>query len=262
MSRTSSRKPKPSKVPTLALRGIPSELGEKLIEEYLEIKKHHSMHHWGPGQLNGGRFAEVVLRIFQQLLGEPVTPFGTDIPNVRKTAILNAVQIHPTIDDHIRQKVVSIVRLLLDFRNNRDVAHLGGFDANNMDTVFVMTGATWVVCEFLRVYGGIPMDQAQVLVNGLAIKEYPVLMEFEGELYITRHDLKAPQEVVVFLYTHGKADYSTLFAMSRESNTTRFRAMLKKLISGKFVGQANDYYFLMPRGMKLVEDEKLLQYKH
>ena len=133
-------------------------LNEKLIEEYLDIKKRFTMSDWGPGQLKGGRFAEVLLRIFQHLLGETVTPFGNDIPPNEKTRILNLIQNQPLIDPHVRQKVVALARLLLDFRNNRDVAHLGGFDANSMDTLFVMTGATWALCELVRMYGGYQMS--------------------------------------------------------------------------------------------------------
>jgi hypothetical protein len=55
---------------SLVISGIPASLNEKLIEEYLDLKKRFSMNDWGPGQLKGGRFAEVLLRIFQHLLGD------------------------------------------------------------------------------------------------------------------------------------------------------------------------------------------------
>jgi hypothetical protein len=77
---------------TLSISGIPRALSAKLVEEYLDIKKRFAMNDWGPGQLQGGRFAEVVLRIYQHLLNQPLTPFGTDIPAAEKTRILNAIQ--------------------------------------------------------------------------------------------------------------------------------------------------------------------------
>jgi hypothetical protein len=129
---------------TLLISGIPSQVSATLIEEYLEIKKRFAMNDWGPGQLKGGRFAEAVLRAYQHLLGDAVTPFGTDINAAEKTRITNRIQNAATIDEHVRQKTVPLVRLLLDFRNNRDAAHLGGFDANGVDTLFVMTAATWI----------------------------------------------------------------------------------------------------------------------
>ena len=223
---------------TITITGIPSALSAKLIEEYLDIKKHFAMNDWGPGQLKGGRFAEVMLRIYQHLLGESVTPFGTDIVPKDKTRVLNVIEKAGAIDAHVRQKTVPLVRLLLDFRNNRDVAHLGGFDSNSMDALFVMTSATWMVCELVRVYGGYPMREAQKIVDALSVKEYPVIMEREGELFITRHDLKAKEEVLVLLTKNASATEEFLQEKSGDSNKSRFLRNLREMAADKFIGQA------------------------
>lgn len=245
----------------LKISGIPSNLNDKLIEEYLEIKKRYSMNDCGPGQLKGGRFAEVLLRIFQHLLGKTITPFGTDIPNVDKTNILNTLQNNPSIDEHIRQKLTPLTRLLLDFRNNRDSAHLGGLDVNTMDTLFVMTAATWTICEIVRVYGGYTMDEAQKIIDALAVKEYPVIMEFNGDVFITRHDLNSDQEVLVLLYKHPTANFHFLFSKTRDKNRSRFTKKINKMVTAKLIGEKNGEYFIMPRGSHTVETESLLVYK-
>ncbi len=247
---------------TLTIAGIPATLSAKLVEEYLDIKKRFAMNDWGPGQLKGGRFAEVMMRIHQHLLGEQVTPFGADIVPREKTRILNTIESTATIDAHVRQKTVSLVRLLLDFRNNRDVAHLGGFDANSMDTLFVMTSATWMVCELIRAYGGYAMREAQEIVDALSVKEYPVIMERKGELFITRHDLKAKQEVLVLLTKNASATAEFLHEKSGDSNKSRFQRNLQEMVADKFVGRAaNGEYFIMPRGQALVTKQSLLTYK-
>lgn len=247
---------------TLSITGIPTALSEKLVEEYLDIKKHFAMNDWGPGQLKGGRFAEVMLRIYQHLLGETVMPFGADIVPREKTRILNVFENEPTIDPHVRQKTVPLVRLLLDFRSNRDAAHLGGFDANSMDAVFVMTSATWMVCELVRVYGGYAMHDAQKIVDALAVKEYPVIMEREGELFITRHDLKSKEEVLVLLTKNASATAEFLNEKCGDSNKPRFQRNLQEMVAGKFIGQAaNGDYFIMPRGQALTTKKSLLTYR-
>ncbi len=247
---------------TLSIARIPPSLSAKLIEEFIEIKKHFAMNDWGPGQLKGGRFAEVVLRIYQHILGDTVTAFGLDIPAAEKTRILNTVQSAGSIDVHVRQKTVPLVRLLLDFRNNRDVAHLGGFNANCMDTLFVMTSATWIMCELIRVYGDYPMHKAQEIVNGLSAKEYPVIMERHGELFITRHDLGAKQEVLVLLSRNASATSALLEEKTSDSNKSRFRRNLKEMVSDKLIGIAADgSYFIMPRGQAVVTERSLLTYK-
>jgi hypothetical protein len=247
---------------TLTIAGIPTALSAKLVEEYLDIKKHFAMNDWGPGQLRGGRFAEVMLRIYQHLLGEPVTPFGTNILPREKTRILNTIESTGTIDVHVRQKTVPLVRLLLDFRNNRDVAHLGGFDANSMDALFVMTSATWMVCELVRVYGSYVMREAQKIVDALSVKEYPVIMERDGELFITRHDLKAKQEVLVLLTKNAGATAKFLHEKSGDSNKSRFQRNLQEMVDDKFIGRAaSSEYFIMPRGQALVTKKSLLTYR-
>ncbi len=247
---------------TLTIAGIPPGLSAKLVEEYLDIKKHFATDDWGPGQLKGGRFAEVMLRIYQHLLRGPVTPFGTDVVAREKMRILNTVESTATIDAHVRQKTVPLVRLLLDFRNNRDVAHLGSFDANSMDALFVMTTATWMVCELVRVYGGYAMREAQKIVKALSVKEYPVIMEREGELFVTRHDLSAKQEVLVLLTKNTSATAEFLHEKSGDSNKPRFQRNLQEMVDGKFIGRAaNGEYFIMPRGQALVTKKNLLTYR-
>ena len=150
---------------------------------------------------------------------------------------MNSVQSSPTIDDQFRQKTVPLTRLLLDFRNNRDVAHLGGFDANSMDTLFVMTSATWVLCELVRVYGGYPMREAQKIVDGLSIKDFPVILERDGELFIARHDLSAKEEVLVLLSKNSSAPFDLLFEKSGDSNNSRFKKTLARMVAAKLIGK-------------------------
>ena len=193
--------------------------------------RHFSVILGGPGQLKGGRFAEVLLRIYQHLLGEPVTPFGTDIVPREKTRVLNTIESTGTIDTHVRLKTVPQARLVLDFRNNRDVAHLGGFDANSMDALFVMTSATWIMCELIRVYGGYAMPEAQKIVDALSVREYPVIMERRGELFITRHDLKAKDEVLVLMMKSASATAELLHEKSGDSNKSRFQRNLREMVA-------------------------------
>jgi hypothetical protein len=247
---------------TVSIAGIPAELNAKLVEEYLEIKKHFAMNDWGPGQLKGGRFAEVVLRMYQHLLGDAVTPFGVDIRPAEKTRILNTVESAGAIDVHIRQKTVPLIRLLLDFRNNRDVAHLGGFDANSMDTLFVVTSATWILCELIRVYGNYTMAEAQKIADQLAIKDYPVIMERAGELFITQHNLNSREEVLIWLTRNETATAQAMADKVSDSNGSRFRGTLKDLVKDKFIGvNGQNEYFIMPRGQALVAEKSLLTYR-
>jgi hypothetical protein len=87
-------------------------------------------------------------------------------------------------------------------------------------------------------------------------------MERNGELFITRHDLNAKQEVLVLLTKNENATAEFLHEKSGDSNKSRFQRNLREMATGKFVGQAaNGEYFIMPRGQALVTKKSLLTYR-
>lgn len=242
---------------TTLLKIIPDDLEKKLFEEYTEIKRRFQLNDSGPSQLNGGRFSEVVLRIFQYLLKTTVTAFGQDIKASEKIKILNKIENDSAIDEHIRQKVSVLVKLLLDFRNNRDVAHLGGFTANSIDARFVLSCANWILAEFIRVYGNYSMADAQALIDSISIPTYPVIFDIEGEDFIARNDLSTGEEVLV-LISNKKHDFNFLFAKTKDNNKSRFRKTLARLEKEKKIVCKDALYHILPNGIKEVQEENLL----
>jgi len=239
------------------LKTIPDDLETKLFEEYAEIKRRFQLNDCGPSQLHGGRFAEAVLRIFQHLLGMAVIPFGEDIKAAEKTSIINKVTNNSSIDEHIRQKVTVLTKLLLDFRNNRDVAHLGGFSANKIDANFVLSCANWMVAEFIRVYGNYSMDAAQKIIDKIAIPNYPVIFDIEGEEFITRDDLRVRQEILVLL-SKQKRDLDFLFSKTKDDNRSRFYKTITSMKAQKLIALKDGFYHLLPNGIKEIQIKNLL----
>lgn len=239
------------------LNNIPNNLEVKLLEEYTEVKRRFQLNDCGPSELNGGRFAEVALRIFQHLLGEPISPFEQEIKSEQKTKILNKIEITGSVDIHIRQKVSVLVRMLLDFRNNRDVAHLGGFSANRIDANFVLSCTNWIVAEFIRVYGNFSLEKAQELIDKIAIPNYPVIFDIEGEEFIARNSLTVKQEVLV-LVAKNKRDFNFLFSKTKDSNRSRFKNTLSSLQKEKKVALKDGFYHILPNGIEEVRKNNLL----
>jgi hypothetical protein len=240
------------------LKSIPNDLEEKFFEEYAEIKRRFQLNDCGPTQLNGGRFAEAVLRIFQHLLGAAITPFGEDIKAPEKTSILNKITNDAKVDEHIRQKATVLTKLLLDFRNNRDVAHLGGFSANRIDASFVLSCASWMVAEFIRVYGNYSMHEAQELVDKIAVPNYPVVFEIDGEEFISRSDLPVKHEILVLL-SKKKRDLSFLFSKTKDGNKSRFTKIVDAMVTAKMIALKDGFYHLLPNGIKEVQGKDLLK---
>lgn len=240
------------------LNNIPATLEKQLFGEYSEIKKQFLLNEDRPSQLSGGRFAEVILRIFQHLLGDSVTPFGTEIKAQEKDRIINRVTNDPQIDEHVRQKVTSLIRLLLDFRNNRDVAHLGGLKANKIDAQFILSASNWITAEMIRVFGNYSIDDAQQIIDAMASPSYPVLYKIEGEDYIARPDLKAWEEVLVLLISNTRTA-EELFEKTKDNNRSRFIKTLDKMEQkDRMIAKSIEKYHIMPLGIKTVHERNLL----
>lgn len=244
---------------TKILKTIPDDLEKRLFKEYTEIKRRHQLNDCGPSQLNGGRFAEAVLRIFQHLLGETMTPFGKDILAIEKIKIINKVTSHQHIDEHIRQKVTVLIKLLLDFRNNRDIAHLGSFSANKIDASFVLSCSNWIVAELIRVYGKYFMDEAQEIIDKIAIPNHPVIFDIEGEKFIARDDLLVKQEVLILLIKQ-KRNSDFLFSKTKDRNRSRFNKTLTSMTVKKLIALKDEFYHLLPNGMREIQEKNLLNY--
>jgi hypothetical protein len=242
---------------TKILKTIPDELENKLFDEYKEIKRRFQLNDCGLSQLNGGRFAETILRIFQFLLGESVTSFNEDIKAQEKISIINKVTNNSFIDEHVRQKITVLTKILLDFRNNRDVAHLGGFSANKIDANFVLSCANWIMAEFIRIYGNYSMEEAQKIINKIAILNYPVIFDIEDEEFITRDDLTVKQEVLV-LICKQKRNFNFLFSKTKDKNKSRFNKTLISMEKGKLIAVKDSFYHLLPKGIKEIETKGLL----
>ncbi len=188
-----------------------------------------------------------------------ITPLGQNIKATEKTTIINKVTNDPVIDEHICQKVTVLTKLLLDFRNNRDVAHLGGFSANKIDASFVLSCANWIMAELIRVYGNYSMNEAQSIIDKIAIPNYPVIFEIEGEEFIAREDLLVRQEVLVLL-SKQKRDIKFLFLKTKDGNRTRFNKLIESMKTKKLIAFKDGFYHLLPNGIKEIQAKSLLSY--
>ena len=103
---------------------LPNEIVTHLLDEYQDIKQHLALRKFRPSELNGGRFAECVLRLIQSLGNQSYTPFGTSLGN--SDSIIKGVEQNTSLHESMRFFIPRLARIMLDVRNRRDVAHVGG----------------------------------------------------------------------------------------------------------------------------------------
>jgi len=77
---------------------FPQDALRYVVQEYTQLKQAYLLGQWQPNELNGGRFAEGMVRIMEHLAGLPVTPLGEQIRNV--DTILNRIEMARPFQHH------------------------------------------------------------------------------------------------------------------------------------------------------------------
>jgi hypothetical protein len=153
------------------------------------------------------------------------------------------------------------LRVVYDIRNNRDAAHLAeGIDANLQDATLVVSVLDWVLAEFVRLYHGVPANEAQKIVDGLVARKVPAIQDFDGFLKVLKPDLKASEYVLLVLYERGSAGatYKEMEGWVRPAMRANLRTTLNRMVNDyAFLHASGDRFSITKRGAAEVEKRNL-----
>lgn len=233
---------------------VSHEIAAALGSEYVRMESRFARGDWRPAELNGGRFAEAVLRYLEwRSTGGSFTPIGIQL---NRQGILNAVLNNTSLPDGLRFHVSKCCEIMMDVRNKRDVAHLGhAISVDEMDARLVMRMASWTLAEIIREESGISPSNAQGIIDRLSSVSLPLVEEIGGDLIVLRTDLSAKEKALVVLYHRYPAplDIGALRQATRYSNSTRFRSILREQAKEALVHVKDDSVFLTKKGIAWVE---------
>ena len=235
------------------LPSIPEAIADALANEFAEMESRFARRDWGPAELNGGRFAEAVLRFLEWSVSGGYTPIGTQI---NREQILNRVKNNTSLADGLRFHVAKCSEILMDIRNKRDVAHLGNaISVDEMDAQLVMTLASWALAEIIREAGGLSAQDAQSIIVRLSSRRFPLVEEVGGDLVVLCTDLSASEKALVALY-HLHPDPMNITALRKAidyTNSTQFRAIIRQQTKAGITYVKEDNVFLTSKGVTWVE---------
>jgi len=117
---------------------FPKELISKLSFHYAELKSSFMHNRLESGELNGGKFAEVVLRLIQYATdpNHTYTPIAESLPSV-DSLVTKFEHVPNTFDDSLRLHIPRALKVIYSFRNKRGVGHAGEINPNLMDATLV-----------------------------------------------------------------------------------------------------------------------------
>jgi hypothetical protein len=235
------------------------ELLDKLFESHQRLTEHYYLGRHRPCALEGGRFAEVSLRMLQQVLTGTNIPLGTHITNftdeLRKLERLDKTK----FKESLRIQIPRVLQVVFDIRNKRDIGHVGGdVDANFSDATLSLVSCNWVLTEFLRIYYTSDITEAQSLVNSLVKVRIPLIQDFNGYLKVLKPNLSVPDKVLALLYYCG-ADGATVKELhtwlANRIKVGHMNVTLSRLEHEKaYIHRDGERCFITDTGRKYVEE--------
>ncbi|GAA5513171.1 hypothetical protein Dcar01_01897 [Deinococcus carri] len=234
---------------------VPQILSEALIDEYISIKRSFRLGHFSPTELAGGRFGEVLVRIFEHLRTGTYTPLGTHLTTTN--SVINAFESDGTQEEFFRFFTTKACRILMGVRNKRNVAHLANnIDPNFQDSLLVMELATWIFSEMIRSYSNLSISESSNLIASINYQHIPIIEEIGGFPKILRTDLSYRDKTLLLLYAKYPqwVDDKDLKKWTGYSNATRFRTdFLEPLSRDALTHRQGNQSLLTSKGIAEVE---------
>jgi hypothetical protein len=250
-----------------ALTTIPAKFRLKIIAYYLEIKKRFNQSMYDSSYeyagLSAGKFSETVLRFLQQELTGTHVPFNKHIQNFADEA-RKLVQLPSAAgEESLRTIIPRALVFLYTLRGKRGIGHVGGdIDANGIDTMTIVRVSDWIICELVRIYNNLPIEDAQNIIDTLSSRSLPDIWEIGGKKRILRDDLDYKQKVLLLAYSEAQTGVMVedLFNWTEYSNLSVFKKkVLLPLHQQRWIeyDQETEFIFLSPLGIKEVEEHIL-----
>ncbi len=211
-----------------ALSGLPTLFRSKLVASYIALKSATAEMRYDSAGLNAGKFCEIAIRLLQQVVLGTYIPFGTKISNFADECRKIITASAPKVPESLRVLVPRALVFVYSVRNKRGVGHVGGdVDANSIDAATMARVTDWVVCELIRVFHALSLEEAQDLVDSISVRQIPSVWEVGGKKRVLVKGLTAKKKTLLLLYSEPSSavlaedlcswvEYSTLALFRRD----------------------------------------------
>ncbi|MEE9223360.1 MAG: hypothetical protein V3U51_01240 [Thermoplasmata archaeon] len=196
------------------------------------------------------------MRLLQHHTTGKYTRLGRQLPDFEKeVGRLRSLPID-RYHDSVRLHIPRTVQLILDVRNRRDIGHVGGdVDPNLSDATMVMTNASWILTEFLRLFYTSSVEEAQQLVTDIMERQVPLVWEKAGSLKVLNPRLSLRETLMALLYVKGNEGASREDLLNWSQTPNRYYAsdVLGKLEMERLIHLSEESIFITPLGEIWVE---------
>lgn len=218
-----------------ALVGIPDGLKSPLLDEFRKIINNFMEHRWTASELSGGRFCEIVYTILDGHAKNKFAPAPSKPRNFVDAC--RRLENNSGVPRSFQVLLPRLLPALYEIRNNRNVGHTGG-DVNPdlMDSSVVVSIASWILAEMVRVLHGISTEEAQKIVDDLAEKKFPLVWK-SGEIRrVLNPNLSLKEQVLLLLCSCStKISVNLLYSWTEHKSRSYFNKIIRHLHNNRFI---------------------------
>lgn len=246
-----------------ALAAIPDAFRRRIVEKYVHLRQALAEGNFDAAGLRAGVFAEAVLRLLQHHLTGTFTPFGTKLPPFHDECVrLEKTPAKPS-DDGVRVMMPRALDFLYTLRNKRGIGHAGGdVDANEIDAATCVRVADWCMCELVRVFHTISLEEAQAILDAISVRRLPNVWAVNGKQRVLTPGLSVKDQVLMLLHstTETALPAEDLCDWVEYTSLSDFRRrVLRSLHADRLIefDEETQTVVLSPSGVSEVEDRIL-----
>lgn len=246
-----------------ALQNIHTDFRSRLIESYLELKRRNAESQYDSAGISAGKFCEILLRILQSEVHGSYIPFADSVGNMADECRKLIASPKSSGIESIRIILPRALIFLYTIRNKRGIGHIGGdVDANKIDLAALVITADWIICELIRIYHGLSLEEAQDLVDAISFKSIPAIWEVAGKKRVLKNGLSSQLQTLLLLYSDIEAGVLSedLFSWVEYSNCSMYKKRVLEPLHNKRLieyDRENEVVYLSPLGAKEVENNVL-----
>jgi DNA-binding MarR family transcriptional regulator len=220
-------------------------LTSQFVDEFVSMEQRYVLRDWGPAELDGGRFCEVLSRILYHLDSGSLNR-GKSLDDCLKY-IDNEQVNHKITPRHDALHFVRVLRAVYKFRSQRGAVHISpSYTPNHMDSRLMLECVRWCFMEALRLFGQGDRENIARRIRELLQFDVPCIAQFDDQLLVQRTDLTAEEEILILLHQAGEmgmsrrdlGQYARVSAASVTNTlrklTARDRREVVQLINGNF----------------------------
>jgi hypothetical protein len=243
-----------------ALGGIDKQFRDRIVKSYLDLRAGYATGQYDAAGLRAGVFAEAVVRFIEQELTGSHTPFGTSLHNFS-----DLCRSFEKIDklkgpESLRIIVPRALLFVYTLRNKRGIGHIGGdIEANQIDATTCLRTADWCVCELIRIFHKIPLEDAQLILDAISVRQIPLIWSVGIKRRVLNTSYTYPDKVLLLL--HGSEESAVpieeLADWIEHPRISDFRSkVLASLHKKRLIewDRETETVEISPLGIKLVED--------